>query len=120
MKPWSRKKSGPSPNVASPIWLSAVLCSAPAGKPDQSAGALGHVDVGGERQRRDAREHRRREQRPSSSSVVAALRPFGCSNAGTPFETASTPVSAVQPDAKARRTRNTVSSPPVSAAWRSW
>ena len=30
--------------------------------------------------------------------------------AGTPSETASTPVSAAQPDAKARRTRKSVSS----------
>ena len=47
-------------------------------------------------------------------SVAAALRLFGGSNAGTPFETASTPVSAVQPEANARRTRKTVSRPPVS------
>ena len=47
------------------------------------------------------------------------VRLFGGSNAGTPFDTASTPVSAVQPEAKARRTRKTVSRPPVSATWRS-
>ena len=48
------------------------------------------------------------------TSVVAALRLFGSSNAGTPFETASTPVSAVQPDANARMSRKTSASPPVS------
>ena len=37
------------------------------------------------------------------TNVAAALRLFGSSNAGTPFDTASTPVSAVQPDANARR-----------------
>ena len=51
---------------------------------------------------------------PMIISVVAALRLFGGSNAGTPLETASTPVSAVQPEANARRTRNTASSPPIS------
>ena len=50
-----------------------------------------------------------------TTSVAAALRLFGGSNEGTPLETASTPVSAVQPDANARRTRKTVSRPPVSA-----
>ena len=54
-----------------------------------------------------------------SSRVVAAFRLFGSSNPGTPLDTASTPVSAVQPEAKARSTRNRVSSPPVSAVWRS-
>ena len=44
-------------------------------------------------------------------SVVAALRLFGGWNAGTPLETASTPVSAVQPEANARRTRKTVEQP---------
>ena len=39
---------------------------------------------------------------PSRSSVVAALRLFGRWNAGTPFEIASTPVSAAHPDEKAR------------------
>ena len=57
---------------------------------------------------------------PMITSVVAALRLFGASKAGTPFETASTPVSAVQPEANARRTRKTSGSPPVSVACRSW
>ena len=57
---------------------------------------------------------------PISSSVAAALELLGGRNAGTPFDTASTPVSAVQPEAKALRTRNTVSSPPVSAACWTW
>ena len=56
---------------------------------------------------------------PMIASVVAALRLFGGSNAGTPFETASTPVRAVQPEANARRTRNTARTPPVSATSRS-
>ena len=51
--------------------------------------------------------------------VEAALRLFGFSNAGTPFETASTPVSAVQPEANARSSRKTTSRPPVSATSRS-
>jgi hypothetical protein len=50
---------------------------------------------------------------PMIASVAAALRLFGGSKAGTPFDTASTPVSAVQPDANARSARKTVNSPPV-------
>ncbi len=37
--------------------------------------------------------------------MVAALRDFGLRNAGTPFEIASTPVSAADPDEKARASR---------------
>ena len=43
---------------------------------------------------------------PSSSSVVAAFWLFGLRNAGTPLEIASTPVSAAQPEEKARASRN--------------
>ena len=50
---------------------------------------------------------------PMIASVAAALRLFGCWKLGTPLLTASTPVSAVQPQANARSARNTVSSPPV-------
>ncbi len=46
------------------------------------------------------------ERAPSSSSVVAAFLLFGLRNAGTPLEMASTPVSAAQPDEKARASRN--------------
>ncbi len=52
---------------------------------------------------------------PSQVSTVRALRASGGRKAGTPSETASTPVSAAQPEAKARSTRNTVSSWPISA-----
>ena len=48
---------------------------------------------------------------PSSSSVVAALRLFGLRKAGTPFEIASTPVSAAQPDENARASRKIRASP---------
>ena len=48
---------------------------------------------------------------PSRASVVAAFLLFGCLNAGTPLLIASTPVSAVQPDENARRTRNISPSP---------
>ena len=41
---------------------------------------------------------------PMSTSVVWALRTFGLRNAGTPFATASTPVSAEHPLENARRT----------------
>jgi hypothetical protein len=57
---------------------------------------------------------------PSSSSVVAALRPLRLRNAGTPLEIASTPVSAAQPDANARRSRNAnakLVSPLVNSSW---
>ena len=54
------------------------------------------------------------------TSVAAALRLFGFSKAGTPLETASTPVSAVQPEAKARRSRKTSSDARRSrSTWRS-
>ena len=42
---------------------------------------------------------------PMMASVVAAFRDCGYLNAGTPFEIASTPVSAVVPAANARKTR---------------
>jgi hypothetical protein len=51
------------------------------------------------------------EIRPSSSSVVAALRDLGRWKAGTPLEIASTPVSAAHPEENARASR--VSSPIV-------
>ncbi|GAA3023884.1 hypothetical protein GCM10020229_39020 [Kitasatospora albolonga] len=40
---------------------------------------------------------------PMAAMVVAAFLDFGARKAGTPLEIASTPVSAVQPEAKARR-----------------
>ena len=43
---------------------------------------------------------------PSRNSVVAAFLLFGRLKAGTPLEIASTPVSAAQPDEKARARRN--------------
>ena len=43
---------------------------------------------------------------PIMVSVVAALRAFGFWNEGTPLLIASTPVSAVQPEAKARTSSN--------------
>ena len=48
---------------------------------------------------------------PISTSVVCALRTFGCRKAGTPLETASTPVRAEQPLENARRISR------MSAAW---
>ena len=44
--------------------------------------------------------------------VAAALRLLGFLKLGTPLLTASTPVSAVQPEANARSTRATSSRPP--------
>src|SRR5919198_5121999 len=49
------------------------------------------------------------------ASVSAALRDCGRRNAGTPFEIASTPVSAVEPEAKARRTMNRATGPALLA-----
>jgi hypothetical protein len=46
---------------------------------------------------------------PMTASVVAALRDCGRLKAGTPFEIASTPVSAVEPDEKACRITNSPS-----------
>ena len=48
---------------------------------------------------------------PSRSSVVAAFLLFGTLNAGTPLLIASTPVSAAQPELKARSSRNDQASP---------
>ncbi len=53
-----------------------------------------------------------------ATSVPAALRLLGSRNAGTPFEMASTPVSAVHPEANARSTRKTPTAPPVSETLR--
>ncbi len=49
---------------------------------------------------------------PSQASVVAALRLLGTLNAGTPLLMASTPVSAAQPELKARSSRKPQASPP--------
>ena len=61
---------------------------------------------------------------PSSSSVVAAFLLLGLRNAGTPLEIASTPVSAAQPDEKARASRkssaNVVREPPYPGAGSMW
>ena len=54
------------------------------------------------------------EMVPSSRSVVAAFWLFGLRKAGTPLLIASTPVSAAQPEEKARARRNAIASP-VSA-----
>jgi hypothetical protein len=48
--------------------------------------------------------------RPRTTSTVCALRTSGGRKAGVPSETASIPVRATAPDAKARRSRNTPSS----------
>ena len=50
---------------------------------------------------------------PSISSVVAALRDLGFSNAGTPLLIASTPVSAAQPEENDRATRNANAKPTI-------
>ena len=55
---------------------------------------------------------------PRTRRVVAAFRPCGRRNALTPFAIASTPVSAVDPDANARRTTNVVIAPaPTGSGW---
>ena len=48
---------------------------------------------------------------PMSARVVAAFWLLGLRNAGTPLAIASTPVSAVQPEANARRARKTNARP---------
>ena len=53
---------------------------------------------------------------PISASVVAAFFDFGLRNAGTPLLIASTPVSAVQPEANARSPRKTMPSVPSCPA----
>jgi hypothetical protein len=49
------------------------------------------------------------QRKAMMTSVMAAFLASGGLKAGTPFETASTPVIAVHPLAKARRTRKVVS-----------
>ena len=48
---------------------------------------------------------------PIRASVVAAFRLFGGLNAGTPLAIASTPVSAVQPEANARSAKKSSARP---------
>ena len=48
---------------------------------------------------------------PSNASVVAAFLLLGLRNAGTPLLIASTPVSAVDPEEKARSSRNANAKP---------
>ena len=52
------------------------------------------------------------------TSVCAAFFDCGRRNAVTPFEIASTPVSALEPDANARRTRKRPTAPaPAASGW---
>src|SRR5207253_4327099 len=48
---------------------------------------------------------------PRAARVFAAFSPCGCRKALTPFAIASTPVSAVEPEAKARRRTKRVTAP---------
>src|SRR5262245_47434480 len=55
---------------------------------------------------------------PSANNVFAAFFAWGCRNALTPFEIASTPVSAAEPEANARRSTNSVTAPaPAAIGW---
>lgn len=56
---------------------------------------------------------------PMRARVVAAFLDFGLRKAGTPLEIASTPVSAAQPEEKARRRRKMSAKParPPCSAW---
>ena len=54
---------------------------------------------------------------PIASSVFAALRPCGGLNAFTPFEIASTPVSAAAPEENARRRTRTPTAPAPGDEW---
>jgi hypothetical protein len=57
---------------------------------------------------------------PVQVSTVAACLASGGRKAGTPFEMASTPDSAIAPDEKARISRNS-DAPPISAPlWVNW
>ncbi len=57
---------------------------------------------------------------PSRASVVAAFLLLGGLKAGTPLLIASTPVSAVQPEANARRRTKTRASPAKFELWWIW
>ena len=118
MNACSRKNGTVSPNVASPIWLSAVRWTSP-WKPISAAGSSAMCTSAASASA-VIPANMVVASSPMTTSVVAALRLLGSSNAGTPLDTASTPVSAVHPDANARSTRNTPAAPPVSATPRSW
>ena len=70
-------------------------------------------------------ENREIASAPMISRVAAAFLLLGGVNAGTPLLIASTPVSAVQPEANARRHSSTVKIPPMCAVcsrgrWALW
>ena len=71
------------------------------------AGVLDVLDARTSRARAVTPANRVAAMPPMSASVVAALRLFGGLNAGTPLAMASMPVSAVVPEAKARRAKKT-------------
>ena len=52
--------------------------------------------------------------KPVHMSVIAALRDSGLRKAWTPFEIASTPLSATAPDENARISRNNVTPPSIA------
>src|SRR3979411_2347794 len=55
--------------------------------------------------------------RPNINRVVAAFLDLGFLNAGTPLLIASTPVSAAQPEEKARNSRKSSAKPPSPGDW---
>ena len=113
MNPCRRKKGAVSPKAANPTWLIAVRCSAPAGNPIRFAG-FSAMWTSATSAKAVIPTNIEIESAPMIIRVDAALRLFGGWNAGIPFDTASTPVRAVHPEAKARRTRNTTRMPLVS------
>ncbi len=97
-------------NTACAICAMTVFWSSPAGRPMRSSGySVTFTFVTRARIVMDM--NMVTLSTPSSTSVLAALSLLGLRKAGTPLEMASTPVSAVQPDEKARASRNTRAAP---------
>ena len=112
---WMKKKPiEPSPpNVAAAICAMTVRCGSVSqfGEALEVAGVLDVLDVGRAAPARSRRRTSSAAMPPISASVVAAFRLFGGLNAGTPLAIASTPVSAVQPEANARSAKNSSARP---------
>ena len=95
---WTSQRYGdPSPTIVLATWLTTVTCSDGSGRmPIWPARKLMPRKI-------------RANDVPIIASTSRALRASGRLKAGTPFETASVPVSATDPDEKARRIRSTPS-----------
>ena len=100
------------PNVASEICTITVFCCAPSGSPIKFS-FLSVTLTPVFNARSVIAIKRETEIIPNSVKVFAAFSLFGLRNAGTPFEIASTPVSALHPDENALANKNTSAIPAI-------